>query len=63
MSLTVTFWESPELDERSHKLNLVTLSTDMSQTNNQIVLQETLNYDASINSGQIKVNSESIYHF
>ena len=54
--------EPPKLDKRSDKLNFIALSADMSQTDNQIILQQTLNDDTGINSGKVKVDSQSIKH-
>lgn len=57
------FRETPELHERSDELAFIALRADMSQTDNQIVLKQTLDDDISIYSGEIKVDRKSIYHF
>lgn len=59
---TVTFRKPPKLDKRGHKLDLIALSADMSQTDNKIILEQTLNDDVSVYSGEIKVNGQSVYH-
>ena len=58
----MTFRKSPKLDERGHKLDLIALSTDMGQTDNKVILEQTLNNDVSVYSGEVKVNGQSVYH-
>ena len=62
ISLTMTLWETPELYERCHELDLVSLSAYMSQTDHKVILQQTLNDNICVDSGEVKINSESIYH-
>ena len=54
--------KTPKLNKRSNKLDLIALSTNMRQTNNQIILQQTLNNNTSINPRQIKIYCQSVNH-
>ena len=54
--------EPPKLDKRSDKLNLIALSANMSQADNQVILQQTLNDNTSINPSEIKIDGQSIDH-
>lgn len=62
LSESMTFGESPKLNKRSHKLNLVSLSTNMCQADHQVILQQTLNDNVSIYTSQVEVNGQSIDH-
>lgn len=59
---SMAFWEPPELHKRSHKLDLVALSANMSQTDNQVILKQALNDNVPIDSGKVEVDRQSIYH-
>ena len=47
----IVFWETPKFNKGSDKLYLVTLSADMSETDDEIVLEEGLYHNAAVDSG------------
>lgn len=54
--------EAPKLDKWRYKFTFISLSTDVCKTYNEVILQKVLDNNVSIDSGQIKVDSESINH-
>lgn len=58
----MTLRETPKLYKRSHKLDLIALGANMGQAYNKIILQQTLNDDIPIDSGEIEVNCEPVNH-
>ena len=54
--------ETPKLDKGGHKLNLVALGADMSQTDHKVVREQALDDDAGVNSSEIEVDGKSVDH-
>lgn len=63
ISLTMALREPPKFDKRGHELDLVTLGAYVCQTDHQVILEQALDDNAPVNSGEIEVDGESIYHF
>lgn len=59
----MVLWYTPKLYKRCDKLTLISLGANMSQTHNQIVLQQTLYGYIAINLVQIEVDGQSVDHF
>ena len=53
---------APKFDEGSHELTLIALGADVCQTDHKIVLEETLDDDVSIDSGEIEVDGQHVQH-
>ena len=62
LSPAMVLAETPKLDKGGHKLNLVALGADMSQTDHQVIGEQALDDDAGVNSSEIEVDGESVDH-
>ena len=54
---------SPKLDKRGDELALIALGADMSQADNEVVLQQALYDDIAVYSREVEVDGELIDHF
>lgn len=53
---------SPKFNKGRNKFALIALGADMGQADNEVILEEALNNDIAIYSGEVEVNGELIDH-